>query len=206
MHAPNNMFGHVWCYFGRYHFCAHLVFFSANTLKCTAEVQFKKRRRETSTESPEAEEPKGKKQLKEEIEHVILERILQHQKKAALAVDKEEEQAEEAILDKLYKRLEFHYTFISSIVLYIKFKGRRALEDIWLLNRAGSLSQLFQNEYVTQDLLDYFNLEYLNIQVTIDEEDYLSYRKQLLLSQSGIMPLFTCYAPRLRQNARSLVL
>ena len=72
-----------------------------------------------------------------------------------------------------------------SIILIMSCKNVENLDRLWGMYRDGSLQEIFEKYFVTEDLKMKYKLQKVGFSVTVNEKDYLKCREQLLTSSDG---------------------
>ena len=84
-----------------------------------------------------------------------------------------------------------------SLIITVRCPSLRILDDLWKEYCSGHLQEVAQRNLVTEDILQQWGLDSVQLTLTISEEEYKAYRKNFLKNE-GRYQKNTCYAQKFR--------
>ena len=84
-----------------------------------------------------------------------------------------------------------------SLIITVRCTSLRILDDLWEDYCTGHLQEVAQRNLVTEDILQQWGLDSVQLTLTISEEEYKAYRKNFLKNE-GRYQKNTCYAQKFR--------
>ena len=84
-----------------------------------------------------------------------------------------------------------------SLIITVRCTSLRILDDLWKDYCTGHLQEVAQRNLVTEDILQQWGLDSVQLTLTISEEEYKAYRKNFLKNE-GRYQKNTCYAQKFR--------
>ena len=88
-----------------------------------------------------------------------------------------------------------------SLIITVRCTSLRILDDLWKDYCTGHLQEVAQRNLVTEDILQQWGLDSVQLTLTISEEEYKAYRKNFLKNE-GRYQKNTCYAQKFRLTRR----
>ena len=123
---------------------------------------------------------KSKSDLKEEIEEKLL--MLMNQsldKMLSAKTPQEEEDLKQSLEFFRQLRIHIHRISIGSVILTLICKTRTSLDAFWDAYCSGALRDMFQHDYITEELLMEFELESVELDIFVEERDISTCREEL---------------------------
>ena len=88
-----------------------------------------------------------------------------------------------------------------SLIITVRCTSLRILDDLWEDYCTGHLQEVAQRNLVTEDILQQWGLDSVQLTLTISEEEYKAYRKNFLKNE-GRYQKNTCYVQKFRLTRR----
>ena len=88
-----------------------------------------------------------------------------------------------------------------SLIITVRCTSLRILDDLWEDYCTGHLQEVAQRNLVTEDILQQWGLDSVQLTLTISEEEYKAYGKNFLKNE-GRYQKNTCYAQKFRLTRR----